>query len=243
MRKGGRAIRKRLRRSGGSVRPASVNRRGRPMPAAPAGFSQVFAHARAAVHRGVSLLQRAERVGVELRPAVQLLLVHLHMELHRQVRADCKGLVGAGRAAGQQRGARRQIEGLLVPLQHRSERTVTEPMPRLAAPSCRFNACQPTSGASDASIRAPSARAINCPPRQWPMTGQPRAMASRISSFGAAQRRQRVVGTHFAAQDGQRRVARPRAPGRPSPASVLRSSKGTASRQPARWPGRPGRRR
>ena len=91
-------------------------------------------------------------------------------------------------------------------------------------------------------MRAPSARAISCPPRQWPITGTPRSIACRISALGLAQRRQRVVGAHLAAQDRPARVAghvrrgshpRPRccAPRRARPAAAA-SGPGRPARRP-----------
>jgi hypothetical protein len=53
---------------------------------------------------------------------------------------------------------------------------------RAAASGANCRRCQPTSGAGELTTRAPSARAISCPPRQWPNTGTLCAMPSRINT-------------------------------------------------------------
>ena len=144
-------------------------------------------------------------------------------------------------AAGQQRRARRQSEGLLVPLEHRPERPVAEPMPCVASLSCSVNR-MPADLGRQRRANARAQRTGHQLPAQ--AMADDRAAARHgveDQQFGAAQRRQRIVGTHLAAQDRQRREVG-HVLGIGLAGIGVAQFEWHSPRGAARWPGRPGRR-
>ena len=120
-----------------------------------------------------------------VQPALDQVFVRLEMEL-QSVRAIAiaKRLVGAGGRAGEMHGARRQIEGVGMPLEHVLA-AVEVPAQRVGLRRGAWDAAGTSRSRARCAGRtlAPSAAASNCAPRQMPRTGMPRSSASWMAAI------------------------------------------------------------
>ena len=134
-------------------------------------------------------------------PERELVGIDLDVELHAQVRANREGLVGAGRVAGDPRGALGQCEGLEMPLAGRQLGHIAQPVAR-----------QRVVGARDLAPADLGHRVVGDDRTQRAsqhLAAQAVAEHRHVARHGVAQQRvgtvqerQVVVGAHAAAEHG-----------------------------------------